>query len=577
MPSPTWSFRGAHAFAAVRVANAFEALRVAAGFWDGRYWTIVHEEENLIRFADEHGVEAERVRYNTRSIAKVRTTGETVLGELAGLKDLFVPIRVAGRVRAVLVTGPFMTARSTSAEILQRWRALSGCQGHPADAEFLQYLRLSLRTLVLPGASLRTFRRLVECLARLMGGQGPAEPVLAEADALRAQIENVRFVDRAWDATRTMVDRRTTRSWSSPFAKEELARVGLSEVPDGVLVDLVVSRHIDADPVDALVQHDAFQRACVELARQGGAAAGKVGDHGVMFLDRGRTQKHTLRRLLQLHEKASRLARRFDFDLHPGISALPSSASLSEKYVSALEAAGAALAGGVKRSVRDLRRELGRRVEESPEALAARFELYAEAVSLHSVYRLDVTGAHLEAGFDRVAETLLASGALDQKGFEQMSRDLQRATREARTVADLVSAYRDAVLEMGAAARRPGANRRERSLARALSYVADNYAEPLPLSTVARVAGFAPSYFSVLFKRREKMTFEHYVRRLRLERAQQLLAQTDLDVGRVALLAGFRTPGYLARVFKRATGLTPLESRRRARPTEPGRSRLPVQ
>jgi AraC-like DNA-binding protein len=564
MPSPSWSFAGANAFGAARVANAFETLRIAAGFWDGTFWTILHDEPNLIRFADEHGVEAERIQYNTRSIDQVWRTGETVLGELGGLRDLFVPIRSEGLVRAVLATGPFMTARPTAAEILERWRGLSGLQGHPADPEFLQYLRLSLSTLVLPGGALATFRHLVECLARLMGNDGSAASLIAEADALRAQVEDVRFVDRVWDATRRMVDRRTTRSWSSPFAADELAGVGLSRVPDGVLVGLGVSRK-DVDPVDALVHHDALQRACVDLARRAGAAAGKVGDHGVMFLASGRTPKHAERRLVEIRERAARLARTFDVELYAGISALPAAASLSEHYGRALETAESELTGETKRSVRDLRRELGRRVEESPEALAARFERYAEAVSLHSAYRIDLMGAHLEAGFDRVAETLLASGTLDPKSFEDMSLDLARSAREARTVAELVAAYRDAVLSLGAAARRPTASRRERSLTRALAYIAQHYAEPLPLSTVARVAGFAPNYFSILFKQRERMTFERYLCRVRIERAQQLLAQTDLDIGRIARLAGFKTAEYLARVYKRSTGLTPLESRRKTR------------
>ena len=43
------------------------------------------------------------------------------------------------------------------------------------------------------------------------------------------------------------------------------------------------------------------------------------------------------------------------------------------------------------------------------------------------------------------------------------------------------------------------------------------------LDQVARVAGFSPNYFGQLFKRREQMTFEHYVRQLRIERAKQLV------------------------------------------------------
>jgi two-component system response regulator YesN len=64
-----------------------------------------------------------------------------------------------------------------------------------------------------------------------------------------------------------------------------------------------------------------------------------------------------------------------------------------------------------------------------------------------------------------------------------------------------------------------------------------------------------------LFKRREKVTFERYLRNLRVDRAKQLLSTTDLDVQRVAQLCGFGTGQYMARVFRRTLGMTPTGCR----------------
>ena len=51
------------------------------------------------------------------------------------------------------------------------------------------------------------------------------------------------------------------------------------------MVGLLSSRPNEQDPVDALIRRDTFQRTSVALARQqGGMVAGKVGDHGVVFL-----------------------------------------------------------------------------------------------------------------------------------------------------------------------------------------------------------------------------------------------------------------------------------------------------
>jgi LacI family transcriptional regulator len=47
------------------------------------------------------------------------------------------------------------------------------------------------------------------------------------------------------------------------------------------------------------------------------------------------------------------------------------------------------------------------------------------------------------------------------------------------------------------------------------------------------------------------------IRRIRLERIKQLLAETDLTLERIAELAGFQHPEYMSVLFKRETGQTP--------------------
>ena len=100
-----------------------------------------------------------------------------------------------GKTVAILATGPFADARPTSAEILERWRWLTGRQGHPSDPEFAHYLAVTLSTLVLDGPYASIFERLMIRLARLMAGEGRAGEVLAEAEALRDKLEEARSVD----------------------------------------------------------------------------------------------------------------------------------------------------------------------------------------------------------------------------------------------------------------------------------------------------------------------------------------------------------------------------------------------
>ena len=99
------------------------------------------------------------------------------------------------------------------------------------------------------------------------------------------------------------------------------------------------------------------------------------------------------------------------------------------------------------------------------------------------------------------------------------------------------------------------------NLRRALAFIGRHFTEPIGRTEVARVAGFAPRHFARLFKRRESTTFEAYVRKLRVERAKQLLDRTDLSVDRVAQLSGFILRPHFHRVFRQIVGTTPAEFR----------------
>jgi len=558
------------------VAYAFTALRVSATLWEhGQDWLPIHTAPSIHSFELEHGVEG-RGNYNYRCCSKVMRERRIVRGEYGGWSDFFVPILVGKVVVAVLVVGPFVLERPTTARILEGWRRLTGRHGHPADPEFASYLSAALGTLVLEGDRVASMEQLLDCFAKLLAGNGHAGELTNLANQLRAELEEVRFVDQIWEVVQSIIDERSSKSWFSLHRSADLRRRGLTLIADHVLVGLSVNLSLTADPVDQAVRWDAFQRGCVELARRtGDALAGRVGDHGAVFLSgaSGSVQRKR-QKMLDLAERVERVARRdFGLSLHFGAAAAPGSVPLSRSYQSALAAAESALGSGEKivfakahasplvLSLRELRQELGRVVEERPEDLSAKFDHYLAKVVAQCGQRVEPAKAHLEVGFEKMAEPLLKNGALEARSFDALRNALNRAAAGARTIRELSSAYHTAVLDLSEAVRRPVPARRDRRLRIALDYIQEHYTEPLRLPRVARVAGFAPSHFSKLFIQRERMPFEEYVRALRLERARHLLFSTDLDSTRVAALSGFRSLQYFCRVFRRVLAMTPLEYR----------------
>ncbi len=88
------------------------------------------------------------------------------------------------------------------------------------------------------------------------------------------------------------------------------------------------------------------------------------------------------------------------------------------------------------------------------------------------------------------------------------------------------------------------------------------YTEDINLSDLARSYHYHPGYLTELFRRQTGMTPITYIRQLRLERAKQLLLNTDARIDHVAFQCGFSDPKYFMKVFRRSVGVTPGEYRR---------------
>ncbi|MDF2669990.1 MAG: transcriptional regulator [Paenibacillus sp.] len=93
-------------------------------------------------------------------------------------------------------------------------------------------------------------------------------------------------------------------------------------------------------------------------------------------------------------------------------------------------------------------------------------------------------------------------------------------------------------------------------------YLKDHLSEPFDRAAVAARLALSPGYFSVLFKQYTGFTPVEYVMRLRMDRAKQLLMNSDMPVRRIAEEVGYTDPLYFTRLFTRETGISPREFRR---------------
>lgn len=576
---PVPPLRGPHTHAALTqvLSGTFAELHIGASVMDGLTWYPIHTEHNVASFEVAYGVETRRWPYNERCFRKARREGKPVLAEHAGFYDLFASIGGAGG-KWSLVAGPFALARPTGADIWARWHAIAASHGQASDPEFLHYLSTALQTTTLEGDRLDAFRQLVDCLARLLADEGDTERLAAEVLEVRAKLDDVRFVERMWEATRSIVDERTFRGWLSRARSRALTLLGADHLPQHALVGLLLGRDREIDAVDDLLRRDAFQRACVGLyRRKGGVLCGRIGDHGlVLLVDDAASGPRLRSKLTDVGERAAALAKRFGLRLHLGVSGADDADSLPARYQSALAAAEQALSRGrsivyasrgprpTQSSLAEQRRHVAAAVGEDPSLLSPRFDRYLEVLLVHCSHRLEPIRAHLESAFDPIVDALRATGSLPERSLADLWHSLERAANDAPTVRDLSAAYRAAIADVESALLRPPEARRERSVGRAITFVRDHLSEPLSVAKVARVAGFAPRYFSKLFARSEKKTFHRYVLEMRLQRAKHMLLSTTLSAEKVGQLSGFPTRSHFHRAFKQAERVAPLEYRARS-------------
>jgi transcriptional regulator GlxA family with amidase domain len=98
-------------------------------------------------------------------------------------------------------------------------------------------------------------------------------------------------------------------------------------------------------------------------------------------------------------------------------------------------------------------------------------------------------------------------------------------------------------------------------LRKAKDFVDHAYAEPLDVNALARQAQVSTAHFSRRFKEAFGETPYQYVLTRRVERAQELLRNTEMQVTDICLEVGFQSLGSFSSAFHRVAGKSPTAYR----------------
>ncbi|NLO83499.1 MAG: response regulator [Clostridiales bacterium] len=96
-------------------------------------------------------------------------------------------------------------------------------------------------------------------------------------------------------------------------------------------------------------------------------------------------------------------------------------------------------------------------------------------------------------------------------------------------------------------------------------YIKENLGRPISLTSLANEVYYNASYLSRLFKKSTGMNLTGYITAMRMEKAKELLINTNKRIAAIADELCFASPSYFNQAFKKHTGMTPLEFRTKCR------------
>ena len=99
-------------------------------------------------------------------------------------------------------------------------------------------------------------------------------------------------------------------------------------------------------------------------------------------------------------------------------------------------------------------------------------------------------------------------------------------------------------------------------LSKAINYIHDNISNPLTSLDIAEYVGISRGYLSSLFNNALKMKINDYINNEKIKLAMTLLSNTDNSIIDVSNYLGFSSQSYFQNIFKKHTGITPLQYKR---------------
>ncbi len=559
------------------------------GFFE---WLAIHyhqRADSLFDFEKKYNFKFNWDKLRDPDYERGKGKGQPLLLETLGFYDIFMPIRRRGKRLGTILSGAFADREVTYSLLRESWGRLTGQSASPENGEFRQFVRVMLEAPVLEGPTLLAYREALELYAGVLVDQNKPEAFRRWEELLTRvfskQVPHSYFMDWALG----LPTRQTAPIWDRgiqemPWVRSE---IGLSRVPTTVItaipLDVGGRRH---DAVEDMLRIYRFQRRSFHFAQTlPQTVGGKLENYGAVFVtsaDPSLSRPQRRRKILEAAEQIHHFATKElggPALVGIGVTVAPGE-SLNESYRQAL--LGLHLGRGAGKEVvffgsvhaeksvgileiMRLSEKLKRLVETASSAdLGSALDGFLNQVLTLSMHNPEEIRWHLQYGLiqmkDAVEKRLFAGKEEASKLHENLVLSLEKAG----TTQEIILAFKDALEKLLFLAQGGVALKTAFSMERVRDYLDQHFREPLRAEKIAKLADVSVATLSRHFKKSAGVGLEIYLQNLRIEEAKRLLKTGSLPVFQVAQSCGFKSASHFARFFRRKTGSSPEEFRKKS-------------
>jgi AraC-like DNA-binding protein len=138
------------------------------------------------------------------------------------------------------------------------------------------------------------------------------------------------------------------------------------------------------------------------------------------------------------------------------------------------------------------------------------------------------------------------------------SRDITAPLKVKSSMLQIISYYIENSLDLNSVLSESLTSER---IGTVINYINTHLSEHITVESLAGQLHFHPNYFSRFFKSYLGVSPMQYLHRVRMQKAKELLKQTDLPVTVIAEQTGFKDLFYFSNTFKNYSGYSPSEYR----------------